>query len=45
MQHAALVELARQGIVTLPVGRLADLRPVRPKRGTLVSNMVIEDRR
>ena len=45
MQHVALAELARQGIVSLPVGRLADLRPVRPKRRRLVSDMVIEDRR
>jgi prevent-host-death family protein len=44
-EHVVLAELARQGIVTLPRGRLPDLLPAPRKRRLLVSNMVIEDRR
>ena len=45
VEAVALVDLARQGVVTLPNGRLADLRPARRKRRRLVSAMVIGDRR
>jgi prevent-host-death family protein len=44
-EAVALADLARQGVVTLPNGRLPDLRPARRKRRLLVSAMVIEDRR
>ena len=45
VEDAALGELARQGVVTLPNGKLPDLRPARRKRRLLISAMVVEDRR
>jgi prevent-host-death family protein len=41
---AALLELAAEGLVTLGSGRLADIKPLRLKRGVLASRMIIEDR-
>lgn len=45
VDHAVLADLARQGLVSLPTGKLRDVRPARRKRRGLVSDMVTEDRR